>query len=152
MAFDHDDPLYFTDGDNPSEVTGRPAQIDESAFHEALDQDPTDRDLRNQYAHWLENEQGRDHEARGHRFMALHGLSPEVRTDYSGHLPDTWAWAMGDFQHGPRRKLWDQMSADPGISPQGLSYYWKHFNSRHGAEQALIHALYETEKTGLRLM
>lgn len=145
-----EDLFLFSGGDTPHEMTGlQPAKVDESAFHEALDHDPTDRDLRNQYATWLENEKGREHEARGQRFMAHHGLSPEPRTDYNDPTkPTVWAWAVGDFWAGPRRKVYDKMTGNP----PDHNIYWKRFPSRQEAEHALHQAVYEVEKTGKRLL
>lgn len=143
--------LWHLSGDStPTEMYfDRPAQIDESAFHEALDQDPTDIDLRNQYATWLENEGGRDIEARGHRFMAHHGLSPEPRPKGFSDDPESqWGWAVGDFHgNGRRLKVWGAMK-----SPNSFNAYWKRFKTRQEAENALHQAVYEVEKTGKRLI
>lgn len=123
----------------------------EEAMSKGLDEDPNDWSLRAIYADWLE-EQGRDGEAAGQRWMIQHKKRP-FRPQYSGVMTTNgarWWW----YNLANRRPHSDGLYEDPWSDlpedlfrklikgpPDSESYLSQTYRLRQRAEKALFKAL-----------
>lgn len=131
------EPLFlYSDGDNPSEIQAQQAKVGEDAFHEVLDTAPFDREVRRQYATWLDGE-GRGHEAKIQRWMTNGNAMPSPR------LGSHWGWSRNEFKGRKHTGIWNAIS-ERIQSPAGQ----KLFHSRRDAETALYNAVHDLEKHG----
>jgi uncharacterized protein (TIGR02996 family) len=115
--------------------------IDESVFHAALDDDPTNSGTRLVFADWLE-EQG-DPRAAGYRWMGENGKRPYDWPKSPGlvrHDTHDWyrveggaIWEVPVFCQIPEW-IWKRLQS---------GHDWVHFASRRAAEEALCLALKE---------